>query len=153
MMRDRSARSSFLSRHLFYVIAALFACGAFGVLSTIARHNGTAADDGRRPAQPARITSVGLGVVSHAIERQAGGRRAIAGHVSNYGDTEYELVELRFDLFDSDGDRVGTAMDQLEEVASGTARPFRAPLIEGDVAEYRLAALAGRPVAERAARR
>ncbi|MCE5200866.1 MAG: FxLYD domain-containing protein [Armatimonadota bacterium] len=56
--------------------------------------------------------------------------RCIAGNVINNSDNTYSYAEIEFNVYDDNNNRVGTAMDNINNLGPHETWKFRAPVLE-----------------------
>jgi hypothetical protein len=79
---------------------------------------------------------------THAT-RDENGVFTIRGTVINRRDTRLTYAEIRFTLYDAAGNQVGTAMANINDLASGAKWSFEAVAISPGGDKYSIASLSG----------
>lgn len=74
-----------------------------------------------------------------------GGFVHIKGDVKINSSVTYSYVEIKFNLFDSDGKQIGTAMDNITDVSPGTTWSFDAIGIAPNYSSFKLVQLRDHP--------
>ena len=84
-----------------------------------------------------------LELVSYDHESAKYGNGAIVGIVKNNSSKDYNYVQNTFELFDDDGNTIGTAMANVAGLRSGATWKYRAGILRKGMAEYRPQKLTG----------
>ena len=67
----------------------------------------------------------------------------ISGMIKNNTDQTPSYVQVTFNLYDEEGNQIGTAMDNINDLEAGGTWKFEAVSWEEGVASYRLAEISG----------
>jgi hypothetical protein len=111
-------------------LLVLFALLAVAVAVVVIRAPGTDRDG---PA---------LEVLEAGVVQEASGR-FIAGRVRNNSLGDFRYVQVEFDLFSATGDKVGTAFANVSGLKRGETWAFRAGILHGEAASFRLKEVTG----------
>lgn len=84
-----------------------------------------------------------LELVSFDWGRTEYGSRVIEGTVKNNSSKELSYVQITFALLDSDDAQVGSALDNVNNLAAGTTWKFKASVLEDSATTARVASLTG----------
>ena len=68
---------------------------------------------------------------------------SITGSIKNNTDRDASYVQVTFNLYDEEGNQIGTAMDNINDLEAGGTWKFEAVSWEEGVASYRLAEISG----------
>lgn len=67
----------------------------------------------------------------------------IEGTIKNNTDKEKSYVQVTFNLFDKDGNQLGTALANINDLKAGGTWKFKAMGMEKDIAKYELSEITG----------
>lgn len=62
----------------------------------------------------------------------------ICGTIQNNTDKKYSYVQVTFNLYDAEGNQIGTALDNINNLEAGGTWKFKAVSFESDFASYKL---------------
>ncbi len=68
---------------------------------------------------------------------------SITGTIDNLGTSEWDLVQVEFNLYDKDGNQVGNASDLVQNLESRGRWKFKAGFLDEGVVKYKLKAVTG----------
>ena len=82
--------------------------------------------------------------LTEPLERERA--RRVEGIIINQGDVAYAVIEVSFLLYDEDGEQIGTAIADVEDLGPGKRWKFSAIVpgsIDSDVSSFEVESLSG----------
>lgn len=86
-----------------------------------------------------------LELIDYDSERTRYGTLYIVGSVKNNSGRSYRYVEVNINLYDDEGNQVGSTIDNVTNLAAGDTWRFRAVALEDDVSRYKIVGVEGIP--------
>ena len=84
-----------------------------------------------------------LELIDYKIIKGEWGNKTITGTVKNNSSNEYGYVQIEFNLYDKDGNQIGTAMDNINNLEQNGSWKFNTLIIEDGVKDVKFKGITG----------
>ena len=126
----------------FVIIIALAIIGSLGGDKDTTQPATSQPAQSQTEQKPAEQKKPDLEVIESKFEKDTFGGY-IVGTVKNNTKKQYKYVQVEINLYDKDGNQVGSTMSNVNNLEPGATWKFKAPVIEEQAASFKIKEVTG----------